>query len=109
MANSMYLKMIKIYNFRSCYETDMELQPDLTLIVGENNAGKSNIIDALRLATTPTGGRRDRYFESNDHAVGREDSEITISTEFESLTEIQEAQYITALNLDRKVVHYRVR
>ena len=49
----MYLSRLGIKNFRSCYEVEVELQPNITLLVGENNSGKSNVIEALRLATTP--------------------------------------------------------
>ena len=33
---------------------------------GENNAGKSSVIDAMRLLTDPLDGRRVRYFEESD-------------------------------------------
>jgi putative ATP-dependent endonuclease of OLD family len=42
------------------------LQPDLTILVGENNSGKSNAIDALRLLTPPLSGRRDIYCQLTD-------------------------------------------
>ena len=109
MKQSMHLSKLLISNFRSCYETEVDFHDSLTLIVGENNAGKSNVIDALRLATAPASGRRDRYFEAGDRSMGREDHEITIRTEFRGLTEIQQAQYITALDLDEQSVRYGVR
>lgn len=39
---------IKIHGFRSIHETAIRLEP-LSLIAGANNAGKSNVIDAIRL------------------------------------------------------------
>ncbi|MFA7290302.1 MAG: AAA family ATPase [Melioribacteraceae bacterium] len=45
----MYLKTIQSNNFRSCETTNVEFNKDLTALVGENNAGKSNIIDTIRL------------------------------------------------------------
>jgi hypothetical protein len=39
-------------------QTEIPLCKELTLIVGENNGGKSNAIDAIRLLTAPLGGRR---------------------------------------------------
>ncbi len=62
----MYLSQFKIENFRSCLNVEVIFQPTLTLLVGENNAGKSNVIDALRLVTLPLSGRRSRYFERED-------------------------------------------
>jgi predicted ATP-dependent endonuclease of OLD family len=37
---------------------------ELTVLVGENNGGKSNIIDGLRLLTLPRRRRRDRPYRS---------------------------------------------
>lgn len=39
---------IKIHNFRSIHDATIRLEP-LSLIAGANNAGKSNVIDAIRL------------------------------------------------------------
>lgn len=67
----MYLSTLRLSNFRSCYQTT-ELQLTLTLLVGENNSGKSNVIEALRLATVPLNLRRTRYFEADDLSHGQE-------------------------------------
>jgi putative ATP-dependent endonuclease of OLD family len=45
----MYLKNIKLNSFRSFDQGEIELHKDLTVFVGENNGGKSNAIDAVRL------------------------------------------------------------
>ena len=44
----------------------VHFQEDLTVLVGENNGGKTNVIDAIRLLTAPLNGRRDRYPEEQD-------------------------------------------
>lgn len=62
----MYLDTIKLDRFRSCTDTVLKFRPDLTVLVGENNGGKSNVIDALRLLTLPLNGRRERYPEDDD-------------------------------------------
>ena len=62
----MYLKTIALRNFRSFDAGEVELQKDLTVFVGENNGGKSNAIDAIRLITQPLGGRREIYCEPTD-------------------------------------------
>jgi putative ATP-dependent endonuclease of OLD family len=62
----MFLKKVKLRNFRSFDEGEVELQQDLTVFVGENNGGKSNAIDAIRLLTQPLGGRRELYCEPTD-------------------------------------------
>lgn len=62
----MQLNRLLLENFRSCHQTVVHFRPDLTVLVGENNAGKSNVIDALRLVAPPLNGRRDRYPEETD-------------------------------------------
>ncbi|MEV6175492.1 AAA family ATPase [Streptomyces sp. NPDC051954] len=52
--------------FRSCEQVRIPLRPEVTILVGENNAGKSSVIDAMRLLTDPLDGRRVRYFEEAD-------------------------------------------
>jgi putative ATP-dependent endonuclease of OLD family len=43
----MKLRRLRIHNFRSIVEADVEVH-DYTMIVGANNAGKSNVLAALR-------------------------------------------------------------
>lgn len=62
----MYLAGMEISRFRSCDNVVISLRPDLTVLVGENNGGKSNVVDAIRLLTTPLSGRRERYPEDDD-------------------------------------------
>src|SRR5690242_16411299 len=88
----MYLRELKLANFRSCRNTTIELRPALTLLVGENNTGKSNVVDALRLATSPIGGRRTRYFESDDFSKGAGEECIRLDLTLDGLTSIQKGQ-----------------
>lgn len=46
----MYLSNIKVENFRNLENFEIDLQPGLNVILGENNVGKSNLIDAIRIA-----------------------------------------------------------
>jgi len=62
----MHLSSLTVERFRSCEKTVVDFQDDLTVLVGENNGGKSNIVDALRLLTLPLNGRRERYPEDED-------------------------------------------
>src|SRR5580700_11308503 len=62
----MFLERLRLQRFRSCSDTKISMQPELTVLVGENNGGKSNVIDAMRLLTLPLNGRRDRYAEDED-------------------------------------------
>jgi putative ATP-dependent endonuclease of OLD family len=108
-APGMYLRTLKLTNFRSCYDTTVKLQPTLTLLVGENNGGKSNVVEALRLATVPLSMRRTRFFEADDRSHGRETEAIELGLEFDGLTEIQRSQYYPALDFDTGRPLYKVR
>lgn len=44
----MYIKRIQIKNFRNFQHIDIPLKK-LTIVIGENDAGKSNLLDAIRL------------------------------------------------------------
>lgn len=66
----MYLKNIKLNRFRSFANATIELQKDLTVFVGENNGGKSNAIDAMRLLTSPL-GEGERFTASPPTFVSR--------------------------------------
>jgi putative ATP-dependent endonuclease of the OLD family len=105
----MYLRTLRLTNFRSCYQTTVTFGPTLTLLVGENNSGKSNIIEALRLATAPLNLRRSRYFEADDLSHGRTDQPIELDLELDGLTPIQRGQYITALDLESGQAMYKAR
>ncbi|WP_386337724.1 ATP-dependent nuclease [Streptomyces xiangluensis] len=96
----MYLSKLGIRNFRSCYDVAVEFRPDITLLVGENNSGKSNVIESLRLATTPLNRRSTRWFDEPDLSRGREAQEAEFQATYDGLTAIQRAHYIAALDVD---------
>jgi putative ATP-dependent endonuclease of OLD family len=92
----MYLRKIKLTNFRSFHEAEIELQKDLTVFVGENNGGKSNAIDAMRLLTVPLGGRREIYCEGTDIRFQSTRPDFEIVGEFEELSTGQQGRLISA-------------
>lgn len=108
-SQGMYLRTLRLTNFRSCYQTTVTFGPTLTLLVGENNSGKSNVIEALRLATAPLNLRRSRYFEADDLSHGRKDQPIELDLELDGLTAIQRGQYITALDLESGQAMFKAR
>lgn len=104
----MFLSSFRVKNFRSCVDATLKFRPTMTLLVGENNSGKSNVIDALRLATAPLSGRRIRYFESDDASFGGTDA-IELVAEFDGLTKFQHGQYLTALDVTTGHAWYATR
>jgi putative ATP-dependent endonuclease of the OLD family len=92
----MHLKKITLQNFRSFDEGEVELQEDLTIFVGENNGGKSNAIDAIRLLTQPLGGRREIYCEPTDVRFQSPNEGFELETLFIGLDAGQQGRLITA-------------
>lgn len=81
----MYLKKLGLNNFRSFEQAEIPLCEDLTILVGENNGGKSNAIDAIRLLTTPLGGRRELYCETTDIRFGSTERKFSLTASFAEL------------------------
>lgn len=106
----MHLSLLEISNFRSCRDTNVWLQPDLTVLVGENNSGKSNLIDAIRLATSPSDGRRSRYCELSDLSFASDLAHFEIRGVYGGLSHAEQAQFISASNgVGTGEIAYRLR
>jgi putative ATP-dependent endonuclease of OLD family len=88
----MYLSKIEIENFRIFGSRDekkhleLSLNPGLNLIVGENDSGKTALIDAIRQLLGTTSYEWLRITEDDFHAEGaNRASELNISCEFRDL------------------------
>ena len=92
----MYLKTIALRNFRSFDAGQVELQKDLTVFVGENNGGKSNAIDGIRLLTQPLGGRREIYCEPTDVRFQSQIPGFELEATFSDLSVGQQGRLISA-------------
>ncbi|WP_323011743.1 AAA family ATPase [Castellaniella sp.] len=93
---AMYFEKLTLENFRSFEHAEIPLCRDLTILVGENNGGKSNAIDAIRLLTMPLGGRRELYCEPTDIRFGGADRKFEIIGNFTDLSPGQQGRLITA-------------
>jgi putative ATP-dependent endonuclease of OLD family len=93
----MYLETVRLQNFRSFENEQICFSDDLTILVGENNGGKSNAIDAIRLLTTPLSGRREVYCESTDIRFGSADKVFELDATFAKLTIPQQGRLISAV------------
>lgn len=84
----MYLKHIRARNFRAfgdgttAPELDWTLSPGLNILVGENDAGKTTIVDAIRQILWTTSYESIRLFEQDFHVLGasRADSLVIEAT-----------------------------
>jgi len=92
----MYLETLHLRNFRSFREATVPLCPDLTIFVGENNGGKSNAIDAIRLLTAPLTGRRDLYCETTDVRFASTDGRFEVEGIFAGLNPAQQGRFLSA-------------
>lgn len=103
----MFLSELRIENFRAFGEMGqalvLALRPGLTALVGENDTGKTAIIDALRLAL----GTRDQEFfrveESDFHqpfGAAAHRNEIKIRCKFEDLTLADKAAFAEHLTYE---------
>jgi putative ATP-dependent endonuclease of OLD family len=113
----MYLESLRIRGFRSLAEATVTLRPGVTVLVGENNAGKSNVMDALRHVTAPLDGKRDIHLRREDlHRDGCPESAhrdtcrrtIELTGRFTSDRAEDLAVYNQALNADRASISYRL-
>src|SRR5262245_37609756 len=93
----MYLESIRLQDFRSCADTTIWLQPELTVLVGENNGGKSNVIDAMRLLALPLSDRRDRYAEDDDVRREAATRKFTIEGRFTGMSDVLRGLLISAV------------
>jgi putative ATP-dependent endonuclease of the OLD family len=67
----MFLKRIEIKHFRVINELTLNFNKGLNVLIGENNSGKSSIIDALRLCLTYGNQFRDIYINVNDFHINK--------------------------------------
>jgi putative ATP-dependent endonuclease of OLD family len=93
----MNLHELHIQHFRSFEDGTVQLHPHLTVLVGENNGGKSNVIDALRLIVQPVNGRRELYCEESDIRRGSTLNSFVLSATFNELTPSQLGLLISAV------------
>lgn len=70
----MYLKKIIIKNFRTFDEDGISLifNKGVNAIIGENNSGKSSVIDVLRIVYSTVTYRKDIFFSKSDFHVSED-------------------------------------
>ena len=96
----MQLAELKLVNFRSFANETVTFEKQLTVLVGENNGGKSNLIDAVRLISPPLSGRRDIYCETTDLRFGNEDTPYELTARFSPLSPAQQGRFLSATTDD---------
>jgi putative ATP-dependent endonuclease of the OLD family len=72
----MHVERLDIAGFRNCCDS-VSFDPALTLLLGENNAGKTNIVDALRLALISETGTDRLRPQLSDFARGADGGRVS--------------------------------
>ncbi|HEY2141087.1 MAG TPA: AAA family ATPase [Solirubrobacteraceae bacterium] len=97
----MYVSAIRATGYRNLDATIGLCHP-LAVIVGENNAGKSNVIDALRTVLEPEAGPRARcWLREEDFAHDgygtRTADELELEVHLSALSKAEQARMVTCL------------
>lgn len=73
LDDRIFLQHVHISNFRALEDISLELNPKVNVIIGANNAGKSAIIDAIRLAMQVGKYKKSKYVSLEDfHDLNKE-------------------------------------
>lgn len=93
----MWLRDLRIKNFRKIETLNVTFQKGLSILVGENNSGKTAIIDALRLMLFSSRDYDSLRLSDDDFKNGLNYAPIEISCRFTGLDEIDEVHFSECL------------
>lgn len=95
----MYLKTLRIQGFRRFDDLSLNFKDGLNVIVGPNNAGKTAVVDALRvlLAASDEGNLRLTELDLHEKPGGATSPTATFTFVFSDLSEQNEADFANAL------------
>lgn len=88
----MYLSRLKITNFRSIKEIELKFHKGVNILIGENNSGKTAVIDALRIGLGyGKNNNNSVYLKESDLHLNRSDpNEINNEIQFDFIFEIED-------------------
>ena len=89
----MWLRELQIRNFRKIDALTVSFPRGLTVLVGENNSGKTTIIDALRLMLFSSRDFDSLRLTEDDFRAGTEHAPIEISCRFTGLEDEDEVHF----------------
>jgi putative ATP-dependent endonuclease of OLD family len=90
----MYLSQIHISNFRIFSNFNLLLSPNLNLIVGENNSGKTSLVDAIRYALDTNSSE---WIQIRESDFRRGESKFSIQLKFEDIRARQARVFVEHL------------
>jgi putative ATP-dependent endonuclease of OLD family len=96
----MKLKNIRIENFRSITYLEINL-PQVCAIVGANNSGKTNILEAIRRVLAPEWGPRTMHFSEEDVFLRNSDLDIEIECKFDPALNYRKLKEADPVQIER--------
>jgi len=111
----MYINRIFVRNYRNFKFFDIALQSNITCFLGENNTGKTNLVNAIRLAIDTNTSSYRRKLDRDDFPVGTDFSnpqQVLISVEFTDFSGKPEEEALVApcvINDNTARITYRFR
>ncbi|HCK4348392.1 TPA: AAA family ATPase [Pseudomonas aeruginosa] len=94
------LSKIEISNYRSCVSTKFEPNKNLSVLIGRNGSGKTNILSAIQLLGGLLHTRASLYYKNTESNAFLSDSELKATFHYNGNPIIYEAQ-ISITNNDR--------
>ncbi|MFH1367932.1 MAG: AAA family ATPase [Elusimicrobiota bacterium] len=99
----MYLKYLQIKNYRCVENVKIEFKKGVNVLIGENNTGKTSIIDALRLSFSLGTQRKDIFFSLDDFYIdkyGKRADIAEFNLTFSDISEDERGIFIDLLALE---------
>lgn len=93
----MHISNIHIENFRLFENLDITLNAGLNVIVGENNSGKTALIDAIRLTLDTTSSEWTRISSFDFHESHESKEQFYIQIKFDGITPEQASVFVEHL------------
>jgi len=103
----MYLRQLIIKNFRAIKELTVDFKDGVNVIIGENNSGKTAVIDALRISYGYGSLWREEYVKKSDFHIDKhyhtdEYPNIEFHLYFEIQQEVEAGWFNDLLSVDRE-------
>jgi putative ATP-dependent endonuclease of OLD family len=101
----MFLSTVEISNFRSFETLRVDLQNGLNVLVGRNNTGKTNLLQAIRHAVGPSASQGDALWLKREDfyrasAMDITERTIAITLTFAGLTDAQRSHFYEIVDFD---------
>src|SRR5579871_1419240 len=77
------IEKLVIRNYRSCLDTSISFQPDLSVLIGPNGSGKTNVLQAILLLKKLADERPERSYHRRP-SEPLDETHITVDFQFDN-------------------------